>query len=156
VEAFENFIFEYGVHFWLIIGILLGAVEILTVSFLALPFALGAIITALFTYLGVPFTGQLFIFTGSSLVMLFVIQFTVKKYFTSEEGSSMQTNVDALVGREALVMSPISGSVTRGAVKVGGETWSAITSNGNSFEKDDVVVIDKVDGAKVIVSKLES
>lgn len=152
MESFENFIFEYGVHFWIILSFVLGGVEALTISFLALPFALGALVTALFCYFGASLNTQLFIFGGSSFLMLFVIQFTLKKYLTSRESASTLTNANALIGKEALVLSPISGSVKRGEVKIGGEVWTAITQSGTNFEKDDVVIIDKVDGAKVIVS----
>ena len=144
--------FEYGIHFWLVLGVLLGIIEVLTVAFFALPFALGAIVTAIFAAFGMPMNGQLMVFAISSVIMIFLVQFLVRKYLLSKEGSDIKTNFDALVGREALVMEPIDGEVRRGAVKIGGEIWSAISRQDNAFEKDEVVRVTGVEGAKVLVT----
>lgn len=151
----EQFMGEYGVHVWVILGILLGIAEMLTVAFFALPFALGAFCAAIAAWLDMPLNGQLAIFALSSIAMLFVIQWTVRKYFTSSETRRVRTNSDALVGEQALVLQPIRGSVTRGSVKVGGEEWSALAEGEQSFEPETIVRVLEVQGAKLLVGCLD-
>ncbi len=154
---FDSFLDSFGwLHFWLVLGVVLGTIEALTASFFILPFSLGAFITALFSFLGLSVNAQLFIFAISSLIMMFVIQTVVKKYFTSDEGQSLKTNADALAGKKAVVVEPIEGSLRRGAVKIGGETWSAVADGEQRFEREDVVVIRSVSGATLAVGREEA
>jgi len=139
------------VHFWIVVGVACAIVEILTTAFFALPFALGALVTAIVAGLSLPVNAQWLFFAVTSLIMLFVIQYAMRRWFTSRESEEIKTNTEALIGREALVLEPIEGSLKRGSVKVGGEIWSAVTRSGVRFEKGDVVCVKAVDGAKVLV-----
>lgn len=155
MEWWSSLIESFGwMHFWLILGVILGIVEIVSVAFFALPFALGAIITALFAWLDLPLNGQLAIFAGSSLVMLFLFQKILKKYLTSKEGESLKTNYEAMLGREVLVTEPIAGGAKSGTVKIGGEIWTAIAESGERFEPEDVVEIVHVSGARLTVAAI--
>jgi membrane protein implicated in regulation of membrane protease activity len=154
--GFEQFMNEYGIHLWIILGILFGIGEVLTVAFFALPFALGAFFAAAAAWLGMSFNAQLAIFAIASLSMLFIIQLLVRKYFTSSQGSRMRTNSDALVGEQALVIEPVKGKVMRGAVKIGGEVWTAIADGEQSFEPEQIVKVLEVQGAKLLVGALDA
>ena len=157
MEWFDSLVESFGWgHFWLVLAVALAIVEALTITFFTLPFALGALIAALCAWIAMPVTGQWFVFGVSSFIMLFVIQIVVRNYLTSPESEKMKTNAEALIGREALVVDPIKGSVIRGAVKVGGETWSAIAEDDQGFEKDDVVLVTSLSGATLTVAALGS
>ncbi len=152
MEWFAQLFDTIGWAHWVILGVILGIVEILTFSFLALPFALAALVTALLAFFDLPITAQLLCFGITSVIMLFVIQRVVRTYFTSEAGAKIKTNYEALVAKQARVMDPIEGSITRGSVKVGGEIWSAITAEGLRLEKDAIVWVSEVSGATLTVT----
>jgi membrane protein implicated in regulation of membrane protease activity len=61
------------------------------------------------------------------------------------------SNVDALLGKKALVMEAV-GPKGPGVVKIQGETWRALSEQ-DHFEKDQWVEIEKVEGASVIVRR---
>ncbi len=156
MEWFDTIVESFGwVHFWIILGVVLAGVEALTVSFFALPFALGALLTAVFAYFDLPANAQIFLFAASSLVMLFAIQVGVKRYLTNPDAASFKTNTDALVGRRVLVVEPIEGLFGNGAVKVGGEIWTAVSREDRHFESGTQLWITEVDGAKLVVSDVE-
>ncbi|MBW1888864.1 MAG: NfeD family protein, partial [Deltaproteobacteria bacterium] len=56
-------------------------------------------------------------------------------------------------GQEALVMQIIEGKSKPGLVKIGGETWSAISEEGR-IDQDEVVRVKGVVGNKVLVERL--
>jgi len=61
------------------------------------------------------------------------------------------SNVDALLGKKALVTGPIHPNAP-GVVKIHGESWRAV-SESESFEKDQWVEIVRVEGASVIIRR---
>lgn len=139
--------------FWLILSALLGVVEVSTVTFFALPFALGAAVTALTAWIAVPSTAtQVWIFIITSSVSLVGIQYWFRGWQKKKmQEGGLQSNVDALIGKQCIVTAPIRGELQRGAVKVGGDVWSAITMEGEEYDEGAIVFILKVDGVKLIV-----
>jgi membrane protein implicated in regulation of membrane protease activity len=69
--------------------------------------------------------------------------------FTTKPHAS---NVDALIGQKALVLTNIGPAAT-GEVKIRGERWSAM-SEGDSFAKDESVQVVRVEGTHVIVRRV--
>ena len=66
------------------------------------------------------------------------------------------TNVNSIIGKEALVIkeiNPLSGS--HGQVKVNGDLWSAICSSDETIEVGSKVKILKIDGVKLIVEPIK-
>ncbi len=139
------------VHFWIGLGLILAIVEVITVSFFTLPFSLGAFVTSLFAWAGTPTEYQFGIFAVVSVAMLFVIQKTLKQYLLKRKGEEKLSNVHSLVGKVGVVVDPVEGELTRGSVKIGGEVWSAISSQPERLTKGVQVVIDHVEGATVTV-----
>jgi len=137
---------------WLIVAALLGAVEALTVAFLALPLAFGACLTALFAWLtGASFASQVWFFTITSGVSLAGIQYWFRTSFKNRP-QKVKSNTAALIGRMAMVTEEINGMTERGFVKVGGETWSALSLDDKPLTPKTTVYIHAVDGVKLIVS----
>ena len=50
-----------------------------------------------------------------------------------------------------MVTEPIDNIHGKGAVTVGGLEWTARTVDGSTVEKDALVTVEKIDGAKLIV-----
>jgi len=62
------------------------------------------------------------------------------------------SNVDALIGQKALVVEAVDPKQA-GTVKVGGEKWRAVSLS-ERFEKDMWVLVDRVEGASVIIRRV--
>lgn len=139
---------------WFVLGTVLGIAEMLTVSFWALPFAIGAFVSGFVAWADIPLAAQLGIFAISSLLALFLIQHTLKRFMSKHPQDELRTNVDAMLGREAVVTEAI-GAAARGAVKLGGERWAALAANGAALPVGTVVVIRQVGGASVVVEAKE-
>ena len=52
-------------------------------------------------------------------------------------------------GKVTTTIEPIEG---KGQIKIGGETWSATSSNNTIIPKDTEIIVEKIEGVKAIVS----
>ena len=65
----------------------------------------------------------------------------------------IKTNVEALVGTEGVVSETINNVYAQGAAMVNGLEWTARSANPNAIiEKDTRIVVNDVQGVKIIVS----
>jgi len=135
--------------YWLIAFVLLLFIEIVTVNLVSIWFALGAIfsmITSLFTD---NLVIQIVVFISVSIVSLVLTKPIVKKFSTI---TRVPTNLDRVIGKTAEVTKKIT-SDNYGEVKVMGTIWTA-TGKG-SFEVGEKVIVNKIDGVKLVVTKKE-
>lgn len=136
--------------FWLVILIVSIAVEALTLGLTSIWFAGGALVAVAATALQAPVVLQVILFFAVALLLLFFTRPIAVKYFNKER---VKTNVESLVGRQAIVISEIDNLQSIGQVTVNGQEWSA-----RSFEPDKtlevgaVVNIVAIDGVKLIVT----
>jgi len=140
-----------GWHGWLILAILLGIGEMLTAGFVLLCFSLGAIVTSFASAGDLSFSAQLFTFAVSSLIFFLSVRKFFLRLFKSKEVEN--TNVSALIGKEAVVTIEINNNESKGRVKIGGEDWSARTADDSILPVDARAIVEKIDGNKVIVIK---
>ena len=141
-------------HIWVFVGIGLVIGEIFTAGFLLLWFGVGAFLAAGLALLGAGSIYQTLSFILTSLILI-VLSRTIFRQFLFRKEVGISTNVEALIGQEALVMQMIEGKSKPGLVKIGGETWSAISEEGR-IDQDEVVRVKGVVGNKVLVEKLKS
>ena len=141
-------------HIWVFVGIGLVIGEIFTAGFLLLWFGVGAFLAAGLALLGAGSIYQMLSFILTSLILI-VLSRTILKQFLFRKEGGISTNVEALIGQEALVMQIIEGKSKPGLVKIGGETWSAISEEGR-IDQDEVVRVKGVVGNKVLVERLKS
>lgn len=139
---------------WLIIAISLTVLELFTYQFVSIWFAIGgfvtAIVTAIFSDLGIGW--QISIFVISSLIMLFATRPLVRKMI-SKRSKAQATNLELILGKDAVVVEDINNIEGRGAVKINGLVWSARSKNGEDISAGEIVAIDRIDGNKTIVQK---
>lgn len=139
---------------WLIIAISLTVLELFTYQFVSIWFAIGgfvtAIVTAIFSDLGIGW--QISIFVISSLIMLFATRPLVRKMI-SKRSKAQATNLELILGKDAVVVEDINNVEGRGAVKINGLVWSARSKNGEDISAGEIVAIDRIDGNKTIVQK---
>ncbi|MBQ4467774.1 MAG: NfeD family protein [Firmicutes bacterium] len=136
------------VWIWLIVAIIFIIIEAITVGLTTIWFAAGALVGLLLAFFKVPVMAQIIIFLIVSLVLLG----TTRKVFVNKlKTGSQKTNVDALVGEEAVVLEDITPFNT-GLVKVKGQNWTAVAYDKDATIKaGETVKIKAIEGVKLIV-----
>lgn len=132
---------------WVVIGVTLLIVEVLSVSFYAIFFGIGALITALTTAMGLTdnLTSQLIIFAISSSASLFIFRKKLLDVFNKRTGEYKEIVDDfANVSHEI----PANGE---GKVFYRGSDWIAYTKTHESIKRNTRVKIVKIDGIKLEV-----
>ncbi len=56
-------------------------------------------------------------------------------------------------GKVTIAIDPIEG---KGQIKIGGEIWSAASSDNTSIPEDTKIIVEKIDGVKAIVKPLKT
>ena len=136
---------------WVMAGIICMIIEIFTPGFLFMSFGVGAILTGLVSILISSIPIQVLLF---ALITFFV--FINLRKFSSKiiTKPTEQTNVTALIAKKGIVTKIIPED-GKGYVKIGGEEWSASSIDGKSIEKNTKIIVDKIEGNKVIVKPWE-
>lgn len=134
---------------WIIIGILLLIVEVITVSFLYVFFAIGCIVAGILTFIIPSLAIQIVIMCMISMIGVLFGRDILQKYFKVNKEVKPST-IDALIGKNALVVKDIKANEL-GLVKINGEIWSAKSPDSKEINKGTNVIVEKIDGAKLIV-----
>ena len=108
---------------WLIIGVILLAVEMITLTAASGMLGVAALVTAVVAALGLSIPVQLLVFTGIAAIGILLIRPIVRRHMLRPE--SQHFGVESLIGRPAYVVSEVSG--LDGRVRIGGEEWTART-----------------------------
>lgn len=137
---------------WLVVALIMLVIEALTVGLATIWFAAGAFAALIAALLDLSPAIQFIIFLAVSICLLV---FTRKIFVEKLRAGSEKTNVDAVVGEKAIVVSPIR-PYKVGQVKVGGQIWSAVGENPDEeFAVDQLVKVKAIEGVKAIVAPAE-
>lgn len=136
---------------WLALMVVFLIAEAATVQLICIWFAAGSIAALLICLLGGPLWLQILVFFVVSIVLFAFLWPVAKKRFNPKR---VATNADALIGRLCLVTEDID-PLEGGRVKVGDVTWSARTEEETTICAGAKVRILKIQGAKVIVEKVQ-
>ncbi len=136
---------------WLGIAIVFGLIEVITVNFYTIWFAISAIITAIIAvFISDPII-QIVCFALISLVLVILSEKLLRKLiFGNKDHIAM--NVEAMSGKTGIVVSQIRNDRGEGVVKVDGVSWSARSVNGDRIAQNQRVKIHRIEGVKLIVS----
>ena len=135
--------------FWLVLLIIAIVVEVLTMGLTTIWFAGGALVAILATLLHAPIWLQVILFMAVSLLLLFFTRPVAVKYFNKDR---VKTNVESMVGRQAVVTSEIDNLQGIGQVTLSGQEWSARSMDDTlRIPVGSVVDIVSVRGVKLIV-----
>ena len=136
---------------WLIVFVACIVIEIITMGLTTIWFAGGALIAAVGAALGAPFWMQVVLMVLVSFVLLYFTRPVAVKYFNKDR---VKTNVESLVGRQAIVISEIDNLQGLGQVTVGGQEWTARTvEEGITLPVGSVVVVRAISGVKLMVEE---
>ena len=137
------------VIFWLVLLIICIGIEVATMGLTTIWFAGGALVAIFAAVVGAPIWLQAIIFIVVSLVLLFFTRPIAVKYFNKDR---VKTNVESMVGRQAIVISEIDNLQGIGQVTVGGQEWSARSAEEQvKIAVGAVVMIVAINGVKLIV-----
>ena len=136
---------------WLIVLAVLLVTEAITVGLTTIWFAGGALVAAILAMLSVPFPVQVVSFILVSFILLLFTRPIAVKYFNKDR---VRTNVESLIGQEAIVVSEIDNLEQAGRVTLQGKEWTARTEkNGVKIPVGSVVIVKSIDGVKLIVEE---
>ena len=142
------------VWMWLTLAVILTVVETSTAQFVSIWFAVASAVTtvvvAFFPEINIGW--QLLIFTALSLALLAATRPFVKRLI-ARRTEAQKTNLELVLGREAIVVEDVDNINGLGAVKVGGLVWSARSEDGTAILKDDIVTVVKIEGNKLVIKK---
>ncbi len=139
---------------WLAIGVVTIALEFLAPGLIIIFFGLGALLTAVTTWMGFTesLNAQLITFLLSSLIMLFGLRSFFKKWFVGESGHELPGTDDDYIGKEVRVMKDINNSHT-GRVEIKGSLWNAKSLNEVDIAEGELVKIIRREGLTFFVKK---
>ena len=128
------------VTLWLVVLIVSIGVEVATLGLTSIWFAGGAVVAVIVAAFHGPVWLQ---------ILLFFTRPIAVRYFNRDR---VRTNVESMIGRQAIVTSEIDNLQGIGQVTVGGQEWSARTeADGMNLQPGTVVDIVAVNGVKLIV-----
>ena len=135
--------------FWLVLLVLCIIIEVLTLGLTTIWFAGGALVAVLAALLQAPIFVQVILFFLVSLLLLFFTRPLAVRYFNKDR---VKTNVESMVGRQAIVTSEIDNVQAAGQVTVSGQEWSARSTDDKvRIPVGTVVNVVAISGVKLIV-----
>lgn len=134
---------------WLIIFIILVIIELLTANLVSIWFALGALITAVFSIF---ITDTIILSTIFITISILTLILTKQVIVNLSKKETIPTNLDRTIGKIGKVTKEIS-KLEPGEVKVDGKYWTAIANK--KIKKDSEVEILAIDGVKLKVKQIK-
>ena len=136
---------------WSVIVIAAIVIEVSTVALTSIWFAFGGLIALIMAIFDIDFVWQLLAFTGVSIISLLATRPIAKKMNTKDV---IHTNADKIIQMIGVVTSTIpAGEV--GEIRVNSEIWRAKSADEEPIEVGEKVIINSLDGNKVIVSRIK-
>ena len=134
---------------WLVIVVLLTILEVITINLVSVWFVVSGIVSLFLSFIIDSFYIEFMVFVCLGLVLMLLTRpYLVKKLSKKK----VSTNLDRVIGMEGIVTEEIT-KFKIGEVKVDGKKWSAIADE--KIKAGEEVIIDSIDGVKLIVRKGE-
>lgn len=139
-----------AIWLWAIAIVLFGILEAITAQLVSIWFLLGAIGALVTALCHGAFWLQIVVFFVVSIITLLVSKPLVKKVVSPK---TEKTNADRCIGETGIVIEEINNVTSTGQVKINGNVWTARSTKGDVISKDALVIVDKIDGVKLMVTK---
>lgn len=138
-------------YIWLGLMVVFLVMEAMTVGLTTIWFAGGALIAAIAAYFGARIVIQILLGVCTSLILVFLVRPAALKYVNK---GITKTNVNSVVGKNAIVTKEINNLAQTGRVKINDIEWKArAAADDMIIPEGSVVVVEEVDGVKLIVRK---
>ncbi len=136
---------------WLILAVMFGVGEIVTLGFFLAPFAGGAAVAAIVSAAGMPFVGALAVFLIISIALLLALRPLARSH--QRTPPQIRTGTAALVGKPATVLERIANDEGVGCVRIDGEVWTARAyMDEETYEAGTHVQVVEIRGATALVT----
>lgn len=139
-----EWIIANGWVFWLVLFLVLAVIEMVSLDLYFIMLGLGALGGVTAALLGAEFWLQALVFCALSLVLIFMLRPLAIKHLRKAP-ESLRTNIERLIGEEALVLEPTSRLM--GSAKIGGEIWTARTELGAPLQPGTYGSVVRIEGA---------
>ena len=133
---------------WLAVFVLLIVIELATMGLTTIWFAGGAVAGFIASMLGANVGIQAVVFFVVSIVLLIFTRPFAVRYINSNK---TKTNIDGLIGQEALVLEEINNIRETGCARLEGKEWTARSVDDTVIPADTVVIVERIEGVKLIV-----
>ena len=140
----------YFVWIWLGILVLSAFLELVSMQMVSVWFCVSSVVAVILDLCGVVVWAQALVFVLLALILLICLRKFCLKFLL--KGDTTKTNVDTLVGTTFTLFEEIKPDKS-GSVKINGVVWTAQTEKEQTIKKGEKVVVQKVDGNKLIVEK---
>lgn len=140
---------NYMTYLWMLVVIVSLVVEASTYALVALWFIPAALVAVVLSFFEVDALLQIVVFFILSLVFILTLRRALAEKLKK---SRVPTNADALIGKIGIVTEDIDNINFKGQVKVGGQSWTAV-SRGEAVVKGDTVEVLAIEGVKLVVKK---
>ena len=133
---------------WLAVFVLLIVIELATMGLTTIWFAGGSVAGFIASMLGANVVIQAVVFFVVSIVLLIFTRPFAVRYINSNK---TKTNIDGLIGQEALVLEEINNIRETGCARLEGKEWTARSVDDTVIPADTVVIVERIEGVKLIV-----
>ena len=140
----------YMSYIWIIICIIMVIAEIVTLQFVSIWFAGGAVLAFIASFF-LPAEWQIGIFAGSSLILLLCTMPFIRKLKNQKH---IPTNFDIDIGKDVMIIERVDKKEGTGRASLNDVNWIAEAENSeDTFEKGETAVIKDIKGARLIIAK---
>lgn len=136
---------------WIAVIVIAVIVEAASVQLLSVWFALGGLVALILSIFNVSATIQIIVFAAVSAVSLILFWPLARKL--NKKGFE-KTNADRYIGKEGIVVEPISNLDAKGQVKVDNQIWTARSAGGEEIAEGAKITVERIEGVKLIVSPI--
>lgn len=136
--------------YWLVVFLILLGVEIGTLGLTTIWFAIGSLAAFITTLFDAKFIVQIVVFLVVSILTLIFVRPFFKKYL---DKGKVNTNIDEVIGKTAMVTKAIMGAGTFGEANLDGEIWMIKSENNELIKENEIVEIVSVEGVKLVVRR---
>lgn len=132
---------------WAIFFVIFVVIEISTFDLVSIWIALGALAGLFASLIECKFWVQLVVFIVASTIFIIATRPLAKKL----QKEIKPTNSELDIGKTATVIEEINNKTGKGRVNLNGVHWAAKTIDNDIIPEGEIVVVKKIDGAKLIV-----
>lgn len=136
---------------WFSLSAILFIVELMTVGLVCIWWAIGAIVAGVLAMLDASIPVQIIVQNIVSILLFLSVRPIVKDRMMKH---TEKTNIDSIIGKIGDVEEEISNAKGQGRVMLEGMDWLARSSDHSIIPVGTQVVVERVEGVKLIVSEL--
>ena len=115
---------------WLAVALAFGVAEVITTAFYALFIVVGALAAAVAAQLGAPLGIQVVIFAVVAVTGVLAARPPLMHYLERRKAPELLSGAESMIGQDARVIDDINGPHDPGHVRIGGESWLAVSESG--------------------------